>query len=88
MAYLVSSRAMTWFSLALVGAMSNNSEQCAEPFATSRKFSLTYTFTTSTPATPIDVGGGRDLAVNRNLTTTVNDANKGFLNFAAGRCTN
>ena len=59
-----------------------------EPFPTSAKFALTYTFTTSTPATPIDVGGGTDLTVNRYLTTTVNDANKGFLNLTAGRCTN
>ncbi len=59
-----------------------------ELFPTSAKFALTYTFTTSTPATPIDVGGGTDLTVNRYLTTTINDASKGFLNLTAGRCTN
>lgn len=59
-----------------------------EAFATNAKFSLTYTFTTSTPASPIDVGGGLDLTVNRYLTTTVNDSNAGFLNLTAGRCTN
>ncbi len=64
------------------------SAQGAERFATSGKFSLTYTFATSTPASPIDVGGGMDLTVNRYLTTTVNDAGKGFLNLTAGRCTN
>ena len=60
----------------------------AEPFATKAKFALTYTFTTSTPAPAIDIGGGLDLTVNRYLTTTVNEANKGFLHLTAGRCTN
>lgn len=59
-----------------------------EPFATSAKFSLTYTFTTSTPASPVDVGGGMDLTVNRYLVTTINDANHGFLHLTAGRCIN
>ena len=59
-----------------------------EPFATSAKFALTYTFTTSTPASPIDVGGGKDLTVNRYLVTTINEAESGFLNLTAGRCTN
>ena len=59
-----------------------------EPFATNAKFSLTYTFTTSTPAAPIDVGGGMDLTVNRYLVTTINDANHGFLHLTAGRCIN
>lgn len=75
----------------LAGAATSLSTGAAlggEPFATSAKFSLTYTFATSTPATPIDIGGGTDLTVNRYLTTTVNDANKGFLNLTAGRCTN
>ena len=69
-------------------ASSAGSAWSAEPFATNAKFSLTYTFTTSTPASPIDVGGGMDLTVNRYLTTTVNDSNAGFLNLTAGRCTN
>lgn len=59
-----------------------------ERFATSGKFALTYTFTTSTPASPIDIGAGTDLTVNRYLTTIVNDANGGFLHLTAGRCTN
>ena len=59
-----------------------------EKFATTSPFSITYTFTTSTPATPIDIGNGRDLVVNRYLTTTVNDAGRGFLNLTAGHCTN
>ena len=60
----------------------------ADPFPTAAKFTLVYTFTTSTPASPIDVGEGRDLTVNRYLTTTLNDAGSGFLHLTAGRCTN
>ena len=59
-----------------------------QAFPSDAKFTLTYTFTTSTPASPIDVGAGRDLTVNRYLTTTVNDAGHGFLHLVAGRCTN
>ena len=59
-----------------------------ELFATNAKCSLTYTFTTSTHASPIDIGSGTDLTVNRYLVTTINEANKGFLNLTAGRCTN
>jgi hypothetical protein len=50
-------------------------------------FSLTYTFTTSTPARPIDVGGDRDLTVNTYLATTINDAGSGLLHNVAGHCT-
>ena len=59
-----------------------------EQFPSEGKFSITYTFTTSTPATPIDVGGGRDLTVNRYLVTTYNDAGSGFLHLTAGQCIN
>jgi hypothetical protein len=52
------------------------------------KFSLTYTFTTSTPAKPQDVSPTLDLTVNNYLVTTVNDAGSGFLHLAAGHCTN
>ena len=57
-------------------------------FPSDAQFAITYTFTTSTPASPIDVGDGRDLTVNRYLATTVNDAGRGFLHRVAGRCTN
>jgi hypothetical protein len=52
------------------------------------KFSLTYTFTTSSPAKPQDVSPTLDLTVNNYLVTTVNDAGSGFLHLAAGHCTN
>ena len=75
--------------ITVVAALATMGNACGEePFATSAKFSLTYTFTTSTPASPIDVGGGKDLTVNRYLVTTINEAGKGFLNLTAGRCTN
>ncbi len=60
----------------------------AESFPTAGKFALSYTFTTSTPAAPIDVGEGRDLTVNRYLVTILNDGGGGFLHLTAGRCTN
>ena len=64
------------------------SARSAEGFPSDATFALTYTFTTSTPASPIDVGAGRDLTVNRYLVTTLNDTNGGFLHLVAGRCTN
>lgn len=60
----------------------------ADSFPSSGKFSVTYTFSTSTPAMPIDVGGGRDLTVNNYLVTTINDADGGLLHHLAGHCTN
>ena len=60
----------------------------AEPFASKGDFSVTYTFTTSSPAAPIDVGSGRDLTVNSYLATTIDDAGRGFLHNTAGHCTN
>ena len=60
----------------------------ADPFVSTGDFSITYTFTTSTPASPTDLGGGRDLTVNNYLVTTINDAGKGLLNNTAGHCTN
>ncbi len=79
------------FQIAIIGlaaALAPGGLHAAEPFPSDAKFSLAYTFTTSTPASPIDVGAGRDLTVNRYLTTTINDAGKGFLHLVAGRCTN
>ena len=52
------------------------------------RFSITYTFATSKPAQPIDIGGGRDLTANEYLVTTVNNDGTGFLNLVAGHCTN
>lgn len=46
-----------------------------------------HTFATTTPAQPIDIGGGRDLAVNHDLTTSMNEAGRGFLHLTAGRRT-
>ena len=60
----------------------------AAPISSAGTFSLSYTFTTSSPAAPIDIGDGRDLTVNRYLTTTLNDGGGGFLHLTAGRCTN
>ena len=71
-----------------LSSATSSSAGSGEAFPTSAKFALTYTFTTSTPASPIDIGGGLDLTVNRYLTTTVNEANRGFLHLTAGRCTN
>ena len=70
-------------SLLLVAASA-----CADPLPTAGKFTLSYTFTTSTPASPIDIGDGLDLTVNRYLVTTLNDGGGGFLHLTAGRCTN
>ena len=58
------------------------------PFPPAGKFSVTYTFTTSTPQPPVEIGGGRDLTVNHYLATMVNDEGKGFLHLLAGHCTN
>ncbi len=58
------------------------------PFAPAGTFSVTYTFTTSTPQAPIEIGGGRDLTVNNNLATMVNDEGRGFLHLLAGHCMN
>ena len=60
----------------------------ADPLPSAGKFTLSYTFTTSTPASPIDIGDGLDLTVNRYLVTTLNDGGSGFLHLTAGRCTN
>ena len=60
----------------------------AAPLPSAGTFAILYTFTTSTPATPIDIGGGRDLTVNHYLATTINDAGQGFLHNTAGHCTN
>ena len=57
-------------------------------FPSAAKFSVTYTFTTSTPASPIDIGGGRDLIANHYLVTMMNDDGTGFLNLVAGHCIN
>ena len=59
-----------------------------QAFPSEGEFSITYTFTTSNPSTSIDVGGGQDLTVNRYLATMINNAGKGFLHLAGGRCTN
>ncbi len=59
-----------------------------DAFPSASNFSITYTFTTSTPAAPSDLGGGRDLTVNNYLVTTINDAGKGLLHNTAGHCTN
>ncbi len=74
--------------LSLAGLAAVTTARAAEPFPSAAQFTLSYTFTTSTPASPIDVGGGLDLTVNRYLTTTLNDAGNGFLHLTAGRCTN
>ena len=60
----------------------------AEPFPSIGTFAVTYTFTTSTPATPTDIGSGRDLTVNNYLATTINDAGRGLMHNMAGHCTN
>ena len=82
----------TSLSLGLIGSalivLAGAAPAAASDFPSAAKFSITYTFTTSTPGSPIDVGGGRDLTVNRYLATMVNDAGGGFLHTTAGRCTN
>ena len=62
--------------------------QASDQFPSEGRFAVTYTFATSTPAAPIDVGAGRDLTVNRYLVTTYNDAGAGFLHLTAGQCVN
>ncbi len=74
--------------LALLLPLAAQSAARAEPFPSAAKFQLSYTFTTSTPASPIDIGEGLDLTVNRYLVTTLNDGGAGFLHLVAGRCTN
>jgi hypothetical protein len=84
----VGSKTVGSLAIAWVAGLSCATAARAEPFPSASSFTLSYTFTTSTPASPIDVGEGRDLTVNRYLTTTLNDAGTGFLHLTAGRCTN
>ena len=85
----MSKRSSSLFGMVLGCAMTPAlSARSAEQFPSEGKFSITYTFATSTPAAPIDVGGGRDLTVNRYLVTTYNDAGSGFLHLTAGQCVN
>ena len=76
------------YASVVFGLAVSASASSAETFSSESKFSITYTFATSTPAEPIDVGGGRDLTVNRYLVTTYNDAGSGFLHLTAGTCVN
>ena len=61
------------------GVLSSAAEHRSESLPTSGQFSLTYTFTTSMPASPMDIGDGKDLTVNRYLATMANDNGQGFL---------
>ena len=79
---------LTILASGLLATVVSAGAYAGEPFPSDAKFSLSYTFATSTPASPVDVGGGRDLTVNRYLATTINDAGQGFLHLVAGRCTN
>ncbi len=73
------------FAASLI-ALSTLAAHAEAPFPSAAKFSITYTFATSIPASPIDIGGGRDLIANHYLVAMVNDDGTGFLNLVAGRC--
>ena len=71
---------------AAISAM--NEVRGAEPLVSEGVFSVSYTLATPSPAPALDVGEGRDLATNRYLITTYNDAGGGFLHMTAGECIN
>ena len=74
--------------LALAVLIGGSAACAAEPYTNAGDFSITYTFTRSTPAGRVLVGAGRDLTVNNYLATTVNDAGRGLMHHMAGHCIN
>ena len=80
--------ALLCFVIGCSAAPVAHSAVATEQFPSKGKFSITYTFATSTPGAPIEIGGGRDMIVGRDLVATYNDAEAAIRDLTAGKCVN